>query len=80
MMTQQEWQRQHDLVNGGCVPAYAYEECVEETKKQAWLALTTIAARHRFCDCTGTFPCEVRQVVDKFGEQFIGLARGLVEE
>jgi hypothetical protein len=40
-------------------------------RTEAWTALTRIAADHRFCDCTGSYPCAVRQVVDTFGRDFL---------
>lgn len=53
-----------------CVPLVAYNDLAAEARVAAWEALTRIAKDHRYCDCTGSFPCEVRQVVDQFGREF----------
>ena len=63
-------EQRHALANGGCVPKPAYDELAEECRRQAWDVLTRIATSHRHCDCTGSFPCGVRQVVDRFGVEF----------
>jgi hypothetical protein len=39
-------------------------------REEAWNTITNLAADHRHCDCTGSYPCAVRQLVDAFGREF----------